>query len=62
MVLAAQSIFGLVFFNQGLPRMMFSFPQCKTWRVSSVVMPSICRYMVQVYQMGLVLLADLSIC
>ena len=40
--------------------MMFSFLQCRAWRVSLVVMPSICRYMVQVYQMVPVLLVDSS--
>ena len=50
-VCMVQSIVGLVFFNQGSPRIIFSFPQVMTWRVTFWASPWILTNRLQVYQM-----------
>ena len=51
-VCMVQSIVGLAFFNQGSPRIIFSFLQVMTWRVTFWASPWILTNRSQVYQMS----------
>ena len=59
-VCMVQSIVGLAFFNHGSSRIIFSFPQVITWRVTFWVSPWILMNKSQVYQMSPFLLWEWS--
>ena len=59
-VCVVQSIMGLAFLSHGSPRIMFSFPQVMTWRVTFWVSPWMSMNKSQVYRMSPLLLLEWS--
>ena len=59
-VCVVQSILELAFLSHGNPRIMFSFPQVMTWRVTFWTSPWISTNKLQVYRMSPLLLWEWS--
>ena len=59
-VCVVQSIMGLALLSQGNPRIMFSFPQVMTWRVTFWASPWMLMNKSQVYLMSPLLLLEWS--